>query len=55
MTPRREESVQRELTAADLATFCTGVKLMPEAKDNWGVQDFKPTPNHVDKCPPGPQ
>ena len=38
MTPRREESVQRELTAADLATFCTGVKLMPETKENCAVQ-----------------
>ena len=32
MTPRKEESVQRELTAADLATFCTGVKKMSKTK-----------------------
>ena len=37
MTPRKEESVQRELTAADLATFCTGVELMPKTKDNYTV------------------
>ena len=30
MTPRKEESVYRELTAADLATFCARMKLTPD-------------------------
>ena len=35
MTPRKEESVYRELTAADLATFCTGVKMNKKLKNNF--------------------
>ena len=35
MTPRKEESVYRELTAADLATFCTGVKMNKKLGNNF--------------------
>ena len=46
MTPRKEESVYRELTAADLATFCTGVKMNKKLGNNFFLQSL-PDPQGI--------